>query len=192
VFSSTEAPRISLGSTSCYFKGCTIKAAAKGPDTVAYSGGFGKEVYPRSPIELSTEYNETVGVFPPFNAVGLEDVTFDVPKDLPAVLVDAKSSADSEPDVKAEQRVYSDAPVGVFVLLSGVNPNDTVVVKVGGNLDAATAVTPPLNRAFLQAEDALLKQYQAESVRPLCLVTHFLWNSWIIHSTIQLGAQLSS
>jgi hypothetical protein len=187
VFSSPEAPRISLFSASCYFKGCTIKAAAKGPDNVIYSS-FGTGVYPRSPIELSTEYNETVGVFPPFNAVGLEDVTFDVPKDLPAVVVDAMGSADSEPDVKAEQRVYSDAPVGVFVLLGKVNPNGTVVVKVGGNLDAAAVVTPPLNRAFLQAEDALLKQYQAESVRPLCLVTHFLRNSWIIHSTILLGA----
>jgi hypothetical protein len=35
---------------------------------------------------------------------------------------------------------------------------------VEGNLKAALAVTPPLNRSFLSADDALLKQYQAESV----------------------------
>jgi hypothetical protein len=187
VFSSAEPPDIQLMSSSCYFKGCTIQAAAKGSDVLMASRyWFGYAARPRCPIELSTAYNNTVGVFPTFNAVGLENVTFGLPEDLPAVLLGPFGISLS--DVKAEQHVYSDAPVGVFVSLYHVNPNNTVAYNVGGNLDEAAAVTPPLNRAFLQAEDALLKQYQAESVRPLCLVLRFLRSTWIIHPTILLGA----
>jgi hypothetical protein len=145
-----------------YFKRCEFKA---GPtDPVTYTTSEGVWIVPLSPISLDMNLRDP-GESPPFLAVAFEDVSFDLPKGTPPIDMTIPQRGEA-----ADKRVYSNTPVGVSVLSDGVSPTNIPVVTVEGNLKAALAVTPPLNRSFLSADDSLLKQYQAESVCKLLLL----------------------
>jgi hypothetical protein len=165
VFSSPVDLQISFDEGQAYFKGCAVKAAPK--DRIETSDGL----LPVSPIQLRL-HRPDVGN-PTFDAVGLEGMTYALPKEVPPVLVHDLTLNEASRSM-AEQHVYSDTPVGVFFVVRTQEPTVPTTVTVGGNLDAAAAVSPPLNRPFLSAEDTLLKQYQAESVRLLLCFYSFV------------------
>lgn len=147
VFTGQTQLNLDLYNPQCYFKNCTLKTGSTG--------------YGSSPVsfQMSTSA-QALWAYSWFPAVAFENMVFDMhmPKNISLVELAYIEGVDAT----ADKHVYSDAPVNV---LSGTT-GDSSVVQVGGNLDAAAAVTPPLNRPFLSSDDALLKQYQAESVRP--------------------------
>jgi hypothetical protein len=158
VFATKDSSAVTLSSSQAYFKRCEFKAGPADPSPYSFSEGDG--FIPVSPISL---HLGDPSVSAPFPAVAFEGVSFDLPKGAPPIYLDISQG---EP---ADKYVYSNTPVRVYVLYPGVSPTNTEVT-VEGNLTAALAVTPPLNRPFLSADDALLKQYQDESVCKLLLL----------------------
>jgi hypothetical protein len=137
VFTTKYSSTVLLDSAQAYFKGSKFKVGLA--ENIPRYASYGVGIIPFSPLRLDANSDEES----PFLAVALEDVSFDLPEGTPPVNVQTSS-----PGEAADKRVYSDAPVGVFVDVTSVNPNNTAVVTVGGNLDAARAVTPPPQSAF--------------------------------------------
>jgi hypothetical protein len=171
VFSSSTL-RIDMFNGQSYFKDCTVKTVSSGQITVSSDSFSG--TLPRSPLQLtvSPANGESKA---PFAAVALENMSFNLPKNLPPILI----QRNAKPGETADAHVYSDAPVRVFLYVLDTDPKNSAVFKVSGNLETASADTP-LNRPFLSADDALLKQYQAESVCLLDLpIICYFENCWI-------------